>query len=99
MKDPDIHIDLIRGSGPVVGRGTIDGMPFYFHARWDGWSFSLALHPDVDPQGITMSSERAFYVEGDYGQPEGYDASYMPEEEAEAIIRNCIKIFLEQQGR
>lgn len=99
MNEPEVKIEFLGGLAPVAARGTINGKPFAFHARWDGWAFTVALHPEVDPEGIARNDERSFYMEGDYGVSGSYDASYMPEADAELIIRNCIKVFMEQHGR
>ncbi len=96
MQHPHIQIEFLGGLAPVEARGTIDGRPFFFHACWDGWGFAVALDPNEDPRGIARSDDQRYYVEGEYGDAGQYEASYMPHEEAEKIIRRCIEMFLEQ---
>ncbi len=89
-------ITRVVGHAPVRADGTVNGHVFAFHARWDGWAFSIALAPDVDVQGMS-SSAGGFYREGDYGPPGGYAASSMPDEDARAIIQACAREFVAQQ--
>jgi hypothetical protein len=96
MAHPQIQIEFLGGLAPVEARGMIGDKPFFFHARWDGWGFAIALDPTIDPRGIARSDKQSYYVEGEYGSPGGYDASYMAEEDAEKIIRSCISDFLAQ---
>ncbi|HEV2863312.1 MAG TPA: hypothetical protein VGX48_20020 [Pyrinomonadaceae bacterium] len=77
----------------MQGWGTVGGNQFYFRARWAYWAFSVSEDPRLDPVYI-WDSGRGFYVEGSYGKTP-YDAGYMPEEEAEAIIRRCAAQYLE----
>jgi hypothetical protein len=96
MAEPDLTIDFLDGQAPVFGRGTVNGYRFIFHARWDGWGFAVALTPDQDPEAIIGPDERSFYLEGDYGEPGGYAASSMPNDDARAIILACAKQFANQ---
>ena len=45
MKLPDISISTLGGNCPVQGEGTINGVPFYFRARWESWSLSIGEDP------------------------------------------------------
>jgi hypothetical protein len=92
MTTPDVQITRIGGQAPVQAEGMINGHFFYFYARWDGWSFAIALDPDVDVHGMS-SPQGGFYREDSYGDPGGYDASYMSESVAEEIIRDCAQQF------
>ena len=76
----------------MQGWGTIGGDKFYFRARWNYWAFSVSKEPGLDPEDI-WDPGRGFYIEESYGKTP-YDAGYMPEEEAEAIIRRCAKEYL-----
>lgn len=94
----------IEGQAPVQGEGYILGHPFYFRSRWDSWYFVMCINSEVDPAGMRWD-EPGFFKDGalegfaqcgDYG--ETHDASYMPKDVAETIIRNCAIRFLEAVG-
>lgn len=94
MADLNLQMDLTNhGFCPVQVEGTVNGHPFYFRARWDEWSFSISLNPDVDVVGMT-SSEGGFYREEKYGMHRHYAASYMPDEDIETTIRQCAHEFI-----
>jgi hypothetical protein len=93
MTTPDIQITRIGGQAPVQAEGMINGHFFYFYARWDGWSFAIALDPDVDVYGMS-SPQGGFYREDTFGDPGGYDASYMSGSVVEKIIRDCAQQFI-----
>lgn len=98
MSEPDIQMDLSGyGHCPVQLEGTVNGHPFYFHARWDGWCFSIALDPLADRYTMS-SSEGGFYREGDYGPKGKYAASYMPEEDIIHVIKQCGREFAQEQA-
>lgn len=44
-----IVVKYIGGACPVQAEGTVDGIPFYFRARGNGWSLSIG----VDPIGVS----------------------------------------------
>lgn len=76
----------IWGSAPVQGHGVTDGpdrRPFYFRARHDAWSLSLAEHLALDP---IMSP--SFIWSEDYE-----NASYMEEDVAVFCIDRALAIF------
>jgi hypothetical protein len=98
MQHSHIHIEFLGGLAPVEARGTIYGKPFFFHARWDGWGFAVALDSGIDPRGIARNDARSYYLEGAYGQPGAYEASYMSQEDAESIIHTCIQEFLHNKA-
>lgn len=81
------EITSIGGNCPVQAEGTIDGMPFYFRARGEHWSFSVADTPDGPPV-----EGKGFYYEEDYGD-EPYAAGWMPESEAYVFIEKAAKLY------
>ncbi|HEU5348103.1 MAG TPA: hypothetical protein VFU63_05770 [Ktedonobacterales bacterium] len=89
-------------AGPVQYEGTIDGRPFYFRARHDGWSFAVAVTLDdaIDVSSFDLASisgtlpNGAFLRAAKWGdEPEA--ASYMPFAEAERIIRTCAEEYVD----
>ncbi len=80
-------MERITDAAPVQYEGMINGRPFYFRARWMGWTFTVAntLDEAISTQGI-------FFRESTYGK--NADASYMPHEEAEQIIRQYASEYL-----
>jgi hypothetical protein len=90
--EPDIVIEYFGGAAPVQAWGTVAGKRFYFRARHNEWSFGIALNPAVDPVDVQVPGA-GFFVEEVYGT--NSDASYMPEDMAETIIRRCARLFHE----
>lgn len=98
-KELGLTCDL-AGQIPVQGEGEIQGYPLYFRAKWDCWTFRVALNGDIniatiiDPQDeqhgfFTDGEWQGYYLDGDYGE-----ASYMRYDTAEALIRYCAKKFV-----
>jgi hypothetical protein len=83
----------LYGQAPVQAEGTVIGKRFYFRARWDSWSFSVADSEDIDPVDVQLP-EQGFLREGQYGRRNGYDASRMKYDDAEAVIRQCAQEFV-----
>lgn len=73
---PSLTISMIGGNCPVQGQGTIDGVPFYFRARGEHWSFSVGQDPVCHPDWILKEP---------YGDTP-FAAGWMSEEEARAFI-------------
>ena len=90
----NLIIDQISGNCPVQGDGTIDGVPWYFRARFEHWSMSIG----PDPVGISCGEKHGWYREEAWGDGE-YDAGYMPRDTAKQIIRDCAKKWDQEQRR
>ncbi len=81
----------VFGSAPVQGEGTVGGSPFYFRARWNEWTFSVANRDESDPVLVESSSD-GFFREG---RVDGrYEASHMSLDRAEELIRDCARAYL-----
>lgn len=104
----DTALDLeckIYGHAPVQADGKLKGHPLYFRARWATWSFTLCVNAEIDPSCLSVWDEQGFFSEGEY---EGYrlwgnygstrEASFMPYEAVENLIRECSFKFLEGKG-
>jgi len=84
---------------PVQYEGTIDGRTFYFRARWDSWTFTIAetLEDAVLPSTATGPT---WCRSGKYGAPDEEVAGRTPFADAERLIRQCaIEYLAENQGR
>ncbi len=79
-------------ASPVQAEGTVAQHAFYFRARHEEWSFTVALSLEVDPADISLPS-RGFFREAVYGYSR-FAASYMPLPEARRIIIDCATEFL-----
>lgn len=57
-----IHIEYIGGQCPQQVWGEIDGLPFYFRCRWNGWTLDVAAAGSnpVLPAGTIL-----YHSEGD----------------------------------
>lgn len=82
------EMESIYGNCPVQANGTIDGMPFYFRARGEAWSFSVADTPDGD-----AVDGKGFYYEEDYMVGETFSAGWMEESEALVFIEKAAKMY------
>ena len=80
-------------AAPVQAEGTVGDHAFYFRAKYDEWSFSVALSPEVDPVDICLP-EQGFFREASYGAVRRSEASFMPLEEARRLIAECAREFL-----
>lgn len=87
---PKLQIDMIGGNCPVQAEGTVNGVPFYFRARGQRWTFSAGQ----DPVAICTGRSGGFHYEEPYGA-EKYDAGWMSEEEADGFIRAAAQRFHE----
>ena len=83
----ELHIEHIGGFCPVQAEGIIDGVPFYFRARWAHWTMSIG----DDPVGIHLGKP-GWIKRVRYGEPPS--AGWMSLKIAEAIIRECAEAFL-----
>ena len=98
IDDPNLQLKgKIWGHAPVQAGGTIAGKAFYFRARHEEWTFSLAESEGVNPVDISFA-ERGFFREAPYGKPRSFAASYMAYEEAEAFIKVCAQEFLDSRN-
>ena len=82
----------------MQAEGTIAGLPFYFRARGEHWSFSVAAEPDGDPVEVSVEEGTRggfFYVE-DYGD-QAFAAGWMEEEEARAFIAKAAALYGQRQ--
>ena len=83
-------------AAPVQAEGTISGMPFYFRARHEHWSFAVSENPTVSPVEIQtqeQGSAHGFFAEERYGE-DSFAASHVPLEEAGRIIERCAGMYL-----
>ncbi len=92
-------------AAPVQYEGTIDGRPFYFRARHDGWSFGVAATFDeaVEVSSFDPAIDRTTLPYGTFlraakwgDRPDA--ASYLPFEEAERIIWACAAEYAAEYG-
>ncbi|MCA8832281.1 hypothetical protein [Hymenobacter pini] len=83
---------VLEGYAPVQAEGTVAGRPFYFHARWNEWMFSITETEEVDAvdmQLLIHPEPYGFTRAGHTGN--AYEASWMPLDDAESIIKQCSK--------
>jgi len=86
------EITSIGGNCPVQAEGMIGGLPFYFRARGEHWSFRVADKPDGDPvDGL------GFYYEESYAEGEQFAAGWMEESEARTFIEKAAKLYEEKR--
>lgn len=83
-------------AAPVQAEGTLDGHPFYFRARGDQWTFSLAEEAGLDPvciESAESASGRGYFLEGQHGAPGSFAAGFMPLAEARVLIDACARRY------
>jgi hypothetical protein len=86
----------VSGMCPVQGEGELDGKPWYFRARYEHWTFTLA-EAEGNPHGVRSLFHEAALESGwnierawPFGQ---YSAGYMPVKAALAIVRACARMY------
>ena len=77
-------IDCLGGNCPVQGKGSVDGVPFYFRARYDEWSMGIGS----TPAGIAIGFTEGWRRREAWGDG-AYNAGWMEHDEARAIIERC----------
>jgi hypothetical protein len=82
----------IWGNAPVQALGTVAGREFYFRARHTEWTFEVATDDGDLPTDI--GAEAVFFREGKHE-----NASWMPLEEAVAIIKRNALEYVTASGR
>ena len=80
-------IDTLGGLCPVQSTGMMCGLPYYFRARHDGWSLTIAA-PGYEPVDVWVNTHLDGNVEGlIYHNAELHpNAGYMAIEVARGII-------------
>ena len=83
-------------AAPVQAEGMLDGRPFYFRARGEQWTFSLAEEPGLDPVSLDSAESaagRGFFLAQQYGEPGSFAASHMPMSKARDLIDECARRY------
>jgi hypothetical protein len=84
---------------PVEYSGKVDDKAYYFRARGAYWGIAIAETVDLAVEAY-MSDDplkiAVFHCSGRYGNDD-YDAGYVPLEQAEEIIRRCVKLWRSAQ--
>lgn len=90
MSDPYINITFLGGNCPVQAEGFVNGVPFYFRARHEHWSFGAGIDPVEGDE---------FYIQQRYDGGQA-DAGWMSDEEARSAIEASAKLYavLNPQG-
>ncbi len=95
-----MNIEMTRtcDTAPVQYEGTVEDKSFYFRARWDEWSFTVADSLEEAVDGF--SEGEIFLRTGSFGDNQHPNAaSHMPHQEAERIIQACAAEYLSQRNR
>lgn len=93
----ELKIDWLSGTCPVQAEGTIDGLPFYFRARHDAWTFSVASTVDGDPVEVWNEPEEGYHYREAYGELGGFDAGYMAHELARTFVEQAAERFMQER--
>lgn len=80
---------------PVQIEGEVDGLPFYFRARWESWSFTVAAQPG----GNAISGPLAFGLTGEAEDVGGMAGSWMPHSEVWRHIEEGIAALRAQRPK
>lgn len=73
---------------PLQIEGTIDGVPFYFRARYDEWGMGIG---GSDPASPVMAP--AWSMVGPWGEKGSSDASTMEEAAGIEIVKRCAELW------
>jgi hypothetical protein len=82
----------IEGVSPLQGCGRVDGLPWYFRARWASWSFEVVNDLTVDPELLPMIGTpgvTGWLIEEEWGSLT--EASYMAPDVGWLIVERCIE--------
>jgi len=92
----DIHFARLWGQCPVQAFGTVNGLPFYFHARFDTWTFAISATPDIDPVQVAIENAPGFRVQHVYRKRTRgrCDASFMSHAQARVFIETTANYYL-----
>ena len=86
MSEPlPYKITMIGGNCPVQAKGAVNGRAFYFRARGEHWSMEIG----DDPPNFNVEN---WYYDEEYPGSK-YDAGWMEEEEALALIKKAIGFY------
>ena len=97
-----LDIQFTCDAAPVQAQGALNDHPFYFRARGDQWTFSVAEEPGLDPVYIDSAESalgRGYFLAGQYGAPGSFAASYMPLAEARDLIGDCARRYRADRAR
>lgn len=83
----------IGGACPLQGDGVVDGLRWYFRARGQHWSLSVAWRGGVEPADVTATGDDGWYVEGEADEKDAYAASWMRHSEAWRHIVESIALY------
>ena len=90
---PDgVELQSLGGNCPVQGLGTVDGLPFYFRARGEHWSFEVT-HEGGDPP----FTDAIWRTEREYDGGE-FAAGWMDRAEAVGFIAEAVALFRLEYG-
>ena len=85
---PKLRLDQIGGNCPVQAEGFIAGVPFYFRARGQRWSFSVGRDPVGNPEWTHREP---------WGDDE-FAAGWMPEETALELIAKAARLYMKDRA-
>lgn len=98
---PTVQIVRIYGYCPVQADGFVNGLPFYFHARFDTWTFAIAQTPDIDPVQVAINNAPGFRMSRIYRKRTRgkCDASFMSHAQAKVLIETTARYYLYKEGK
>lgn len=99
IAEPGIVMRCTCDATPIQFEGHIDGYPAYWRARYDRFQLAIATAPGTDPVDVACGFATGWYEERPYGEPGGYDAGFMPLDQAERLIREGVAMFRLSQQR
>lgn len=89
------------GNVPVQADGEVDGLPWYFRARYNHWEFAVSKNPRYDPAAVGLrNGPEGWFISRPWMA--GYDtqarlwphyASWMPTRYAKKIIAICLAMW------
>ena len=98
MSHPIVLIDSIGGNCPVQADGSINGFPFYFRARGDQWTLSIAHKESRDPVDVSCGFAEGWRYREAYGEEDSFDAGWMEHEEALKFIHEAAEVFHKEKA-
>jgi len=80
---------VVGGACPVQGEGKLDGLPIYFRARHDGWSFAICQKKHDDAVNVAWGDSPGWWTECDYGS--SFDAGWMSGDHSRLCVMAAIR--------
>src|SRR5437762_13204696 len=93
--DGELQFEFTSSPAPVQAEGSVGGRRFYFRARGNTWTFTVAENDGDDPVGLSSDDVARGAAWRRTGDVTGeFAASWMPIDQAVGLIIECANAYL-----